>query len=135
MITIIGMLASIAGFCIALYIYWKQQAKKPLMCPRKAPCETVISSPQATTFGFSNTILGMVYYFVMFFLLLCIYIGGASKILQVHMLLLSAGGFVFSAYLVQVQKVIIKQWCVWCLGSAAMATTLFIVAVMLFLYL
>lgn len=132
MITIIGMLASIVGFCIALYIYWKQQAKKPLMCPRKAPCETVINSSQATTLGISNTILGMVYYFVMFFLLLCIYIGGSSKIIQVPMLFLAAGGFIFSAYLVQVQKVIIKQWCVWCLGSAATATILFITALILF---
>ncbi len=126
------MLAAIIGFCIALYIYRKQKAKKPLMCPRKSPCETVITSPQATTYGFSNTVLGMAFYATSLFLILCIMAGGRSFLAELALLLLGTGGFAFSFYLVRVQQQVIRQWCVWCLGSAAMATVLFIVSILLF---
>jgi uncharacterized membrane protein len=131
MIIQIGTIASFVGFCIALYIYRKQIAKKPLMCPRRAPCEIVITSPQATTFGISNAKLGMVFYLAVFFFLFCLGIGGSSKILEILLFILTGGGFVFSIYLVRVQKNIIKQWCVWCLASAVMATIVFIVALLL----
>ncbi len=127
----IGIIAAIIGFCIALYIYRKQHAKKPLMCPRKAPCETVISSPQANTFGISNTSLGIAFYLFVLFILLCLAAGGSSTIAEVILAIVTAGGFVFSLYLIRVQRNIIKQWCVWCLGSAVTATILFIIAIIL----
>lgn len=125
----IGLLASIIGFFIALYIYHKQHTKKPLMCPRNAPCETVLNSAQATTFGFSNSGLGILFYSVAFFFLFCLYIGGGSPIVETLLVLLTAIGFGFSLYLVQVQRTVIKQWCVWCLGSAVTATILFVASV------
>ncbi len=129
----IGTLAAIIGFCIALYIYRKQEAKKPLMCPRRSPCETVLTSPQATTFGISNALLGMIFYAAALFLLVCLGLGGESGIVEIVLGLLTLGGFGFSAYLVWVQHSKIKQWCVWCLGSAAVATILF-VATMLIIF-
>jgi uncharacterized membrane protein len=133
MITTIGLIASFLGFLIALYIYRKQHAKKPLMCPRKAPCETVITSPQATTLGFSNTVLGMLYYAFIFFVFICLSMGGRSRIAEIILLIVTAFGFAFSIYLVRIQKNVIKQWCVWCLGSAVMATILFITALLFFI--
>jgi uncharacterized membrane protein len=58
--------------------------------------------------------------------------GGDSKVVDILLLILSAIGFGFSLYLVRIQKVVIKQWCVWCLGSAAMAAILFICSVLIF---
>lgn len=133
MATTIGLCASLIGFCIAVYIYNKQHAKKPLLCPRNAPCETVLNSPQATTLGFSNAALGIVYYAVAFFLFFCLYVGGHSSIVEVVLALMSVGGFGFSIYLVRVQKLVIKQWCVWCLASAATATIVFL-ATWLFIF-
>jgi uncharacterized membrane protein len=123
---IIGLAAAAIGFGIALYIHNKQKAKKPLMCPRQSPCETVISSPQSTTFGISNAVWGVWYYVAVFFSLTCIAVGGRSLWAELALALLTAGGVGFSAYLVRVQQKIIKQWCVWCLGSALMAVILFI---------
>jgi uncharacterized membrane protein len=125
---ILGLVASIAGFCIALYIQRHQQAKAPLMCPRRSPCETVINSPQAKTLGVSNTTLGLFYYSLSF--LLFAYYGTGQSLqgtLPVLMAFVS-GGLIFSIYLVGVQHFKIKQWCVWCLSSAAMAALLFIAA-------
>jgi uncharacterized membrane protein len=133
MAIILGLLSAFAGFFIAFYIYWRQGIQKPLFCPRKAPCETVITSPQAKTFGVSNTILGMGYYGIVFFLLVFRGVGGESLIVDIPLLLLATGGFVFSGYLVWLQHSLIKQWCVWCLGSAATATILFFVAIVVFL--
>lgn len=129
MATTIGIFASIIGFYISFYIYRKQHAKKPLMCPRNAPCDTVINSPQGTTLGFSNAGLGMAFYATVLFLLLCLFIGGSSSVVEIPLMLLAASGFGFSLYLVQVQKNVIKQWCVWCLGSAITATVLFFATV------
>jgi uncharacterized membrane protein len=131
MLIIIAFLAAIIGFGIAVYIYRKQESKKPLMCPRKAPCETVLSSPQATTLGISNSILGMVFYAVILFLLTLLGTSTAVNVLKIVFGLLTLSGFAFSVYLVWVQKTKIKQWCVWCLGSAAMSTILFIVALLI----
>jgi uncharacterized membrane protein len=103
------------------------------MCPRKAPCETVITSPQATTLGFSNTVLGMLYYAFIFFVFICLSMGGRSRIAEIILLIVTAFGFAFSIYLVRIQKNVIKQWCVWCLGSAVMATILFITALLFFI--
>jgi uncharacterized membrane protein len=133
MVVVIGLLVSIIGFFIAWYIYEKQHAKKPLMCPRNAPCETVLNSAQATTFGFSNSALGMVFYAIAFFFLFCLYLGGGSAIVEILLTVLTAGGFVFSLYLVNIQRTVIKQWCVWCIGSAFMATILFVVSLFILL--
>lgn len=132
MIIFIALIAALGGFGITWYIDTKQKAQKPLMCPRKAPCETVLSSPEAKTFGVSNTSLGLLFYAVIFFLVA--YIGtGDSPVGAVTVLaILSTGGFLFSMYLVGIQHFKIKQWCVWCLGSAAMATILFVVSLILF---
>jgi uncharacterized membrane protein len=128
MATFLGLIAALAGLGVSWYIYRKQVAAKPLMCPRKAPCETVIASPQSKTFGISNTILGMLYYIVVF-LFFAYYATGQSMYgTAVALAVLTAGGFLFSAYLVAVQHFVIRQWCVWCLGSAAAATALFVCA-------
>lgn len=132
MIINIALMASFLGFCIALYIYRKQRAQKPLMCPRKSPCETVITSPQSRTFGISNTILGMLYYALAFITFFYISSGFHPALLIMGIILLVAIGFFFSLYLVGVQQFKIKQWCVWCLGSAAMATIIFLCTLKLF---
>jgi uncharacterized membrane protein len=127
--TTVGLVASLIGLGISFYIYHKQHAQKPLMCPRNAPCDTVINSPQGSTFGFSNAGLGIAFYSIAFLLLFCLYIGGGSGIIEIVLIALTTSGFAFSLYLLQVQKNVIKQWCVWCIGSAIMATILFFASV------
>ncbi len=133
MAILIGLLASLIGLGITLYIYNKQKAQKPLMCPRRAPCETVISSPEAKIFGISNTILGMFYYIVTVGFLLYFGTGHSCNLASLVFIVMITVGFLFSMYLVGVQHFKIKQWCVWCLGSAAMATVLYGVMVSMFL--
>lgn len=129
---ILAIILAAIGFSIALYIYRQHRAKHPLMCPRRAPCEEVLNSEQATTFGVSNTILGMIYYAIAFLLLLDCLMTGTSLNMQTLLILFTAIGFFFSSYLVGVQHFVIKQWCIWCLGSAATATLLFAVMLILF---
>ncbi|MDB5254917.1 MAG: Vitamin epoxide reductase [Candidatus Nomurabacteria bacterium] len=129
MTTFIGMIAAVIGFGISWYIRTKQQSNTPLMCPRRSPCETVINSPQAKTLGFSNTSLGMLYYAIVFFLFT--YYGTGYGV-QLILLVVTTIGFLFSLYLVGVQHFKIKQWCVWCLGSAVASTILFVSALTIF---
>lgn len=129
----IGLIAAIIGFCIAWYIQYKQQANKPLMCTRRSPCETVLQSPQAKTFGIPNTGLGLFYYGAVFLLLTYYGAGNSVEGTPLVIFIATAGGFLFSAYLVWVQSFKIKQWCVWCLGSALISTVLFVCASMIVL--
>jgi uncharacterized membrane protein len=128
----IGLLASALGFSIAIYIHERHSKRRPLRCPRRAPCETVLGSPQAKTFGISNSVLGIAYYALIFFLLFFVSPGKVSAYSVILFLLITAG-FLFSLYLVRVQRVVIKQWCIWCLGSAITSTILFLVGVTFFL--
>ncbi|HTH92952.1 MAG TPA: vitamin K epoxide reductase family protein [Candidatus Paceibacterota bacterium] len=125
----IGIFASLIGLGVSYYIYRKQHANKPLMCPRNAPCDAVINSPQGKTFGHSNAGLGIAYYAAVLFFLICLDMGGKSSIVEVLLLLMTTCGFAFSLYLIQIQRTVIKQWCVWCIVSAVTATILFFCSV------
>jgi len=41
---------------------------------------------------------------------------------------LTLGAFLFSGYLTFIQAFSLKQWCTWCLGSAGLSTTIFILS-------
>ncbi|MEO5646682.1 MAG: vitamin K epoxide reductase family protein [Candidatus Paceibacterota bacterium] len=133
MAILIALLAALIGLGITLYIYNKQRAKKPLMCPRRSPCETVISSPEAKIFGISNTILGMTYYVLTAAFLIYFGTGHHTNLACLFFITMTTLGFLFSMYLVGVQHFKIKQWCVWCLGSAVMSTVIFGATVAMFL--
>jgi uncharacterized membrane protein len=90
-----------------------------------------LSSSEATTFGFSNALLGMVYYAGIVLLYTFFFTAPQSEPLGVLLVGLSTFGFLFSLYLIGVQQFKIKQWCVWCLGSAFIATSLFVVSLLL----
>jgi uncharacterized membrane protein len=133
MIHLIGFLASAAGLYISLSLYYKKHAKKKLMCPRNADCNSVINSRFGVTLGISNEVFGIFYY-----LFLSI-VFGSSLIIQtvftplttLVVLAFTAIGLLVSVYLVSVQAFVIKAWCMWCLGSAFVNIVIFSSALLL----
>jgi len=53
---------SAAGFYIAVHIYRKKEAKKPLMCPMHARCDLVTGSRYARFMGVPVEAIGIIYY-------------------------------------------------------------------------
>ncbi|MBP6879973.1 MAG: vitamin K epoxide reductase family protein [Candidatus Pacebacteria bacterium] len=108
-----------AGFFLAFNIWSKKQEKKPLVCPMKSDCNTVVHSRFSVFAGIPLEVIGMLYYtFVIFTHVLFLFFGVHSDWLVFITLFASATAFLFSLYLTSIQAFVLKQWCVWCLTSA-----------------
>ncbi len=116
--SILGL--SLLGFVVAFYIAMKKYTKAPLICPMKSDCNTVIQSHHSEFLGMRVEYLGMAYYlfvalmhaiFVVFPVLF-------SPFAQFVSFTTAAIAALFSLYLISIQGLVIKQWCVWCLTSA-----------------
>jgi len=128
--TIVVFLA-FSGFLIASYIrHHKKNIKEALVCPLKANCDTVIHSDYSKFLGMPVEILGMFYYALVAisYGLFMVFPGVATEtsIFLIHFASISA--FIFSIYLTLVQAFAIKNWCTWCLISAAVSASIFIVS-------
>ncbi len=130
------LILGIGGFMVAKYIRKHKKTGSLLICPIKFDCNTVVNSDYSKFFGVPVEILGMAYYglVIISYLLSLIYFyflpGLPSNILIVSMITLSAIAFFFSIYLIGVQVFILKKGCSWCLVSAAISISIFILTVL-----
>ncbi len=125
----LGSFASLLGLIVSLYIYQKKKQKKALICPRESNCEKVVHSTHSTTFGIGNELLGVVFYVLQGALwtsvLLVPSIATAWYVFGI--VVVTILGALFSIYLIALQALVIRAWCMWCLGSA-LATLLLVIA-------
>lgn len=91
-------------------------------------CELVQASKYSYLFGVPVPLLGVIGYGV----ILAAALKGvqpdrsADHRLAVVLAVGSAAAFLFSAYLSAIEAFVIYAWCRWCIGSAAVATLLFL---------
>jgi len=129
---ILIILLAIGGFTISEYIYRKKKSGQSLVCPLKGHCDPVINSKYSEIMGVPVVLIGMFYYGAIMMSELFI-------ILQPHdtfklvVLVASAGSFLFSIYLTGIQAFLIKNYCTWCLGSAAISTLIFVFSLLVYL--
>lgn len=126
---ILGILGSILGLVVSLYIYRKKRAHKILACPREGGCERVVHSIHSRTFGIRNELLGFLFYLVQgaFWVTMLIAPSTMSDGCRICIVLLTGAGVLFTGYLIVLQAFVIRAWCAWCLGST-LATALLAVA-------
>ncbi len=122
--------AALAGFFIAFYIQQKKRQHQTLVCPLHADCDTVVHSEFSSFLGVPLEYLGMLYYalvassYLAFLALPTL----ATQLATFLILSISAAAFLFSLYLTFIQAFYLKQWCSWCLLSAILSTTVFVLA-------
>lgn len=122
--------AAIAGFGVASYVFYTKRSGKQLVCPAGSDCNAVVTSKYSVFLGVPIEYLGMAYYATVgsAYALLII----ASHLLPAQtpllLVLLSFGAFLFSLYLLVAQAFLLKQWCIWCLLSAVLSISIFIVS-------
>jgi uncharacterized membrane protein len=125
----LALFASALGLCVSIYIYIRKSAAKPLMCPRKANCDTVVRSKYAVTFGVPNELIGVGYYALIFTASAFVVFGLAvTPFLHLVLAFLAIVAFVTSLYLIYIQGFVLRAWCTWCLLSA-FANTLILAAI------
>jgi uncharacterized membrane protein len=101
-------------------MYSKKKHHQKLACPRDNPCDMVLHSRFGKTFGISNESLGLIYFFIVSFLLYIIIstsFAYSTVFMYLLFFLLILGGL-FSLYLIALQAFVIRAWCAWCLGVA-----------------
>lgn len=121
-------MVGMAGISLASYIYHCKHKKKPLICPLRSNCDTVITSRYSTLLGVPLEVLGIIYYtFVtVIHALILINPNFATNWELIIGLVASSGAFLFSIYLTSIQAFVLKEWCTWCLTSATFCLIIFI---------
>ncbi len=131
LITGIIVLAT-SGYAVASYVNKKKTVRKKLICPLRSNCEMVIHSKYSTLLGMRLERIGMLYYAFMLIGYLGILMGNVPELLPNILFGASACAFLLSVYLLSVQAFIIRQWCTWCIFSALISLSIFILSLHLY---
>ena len=115
---------AILGIFDSGYLIKKRVKKQPLSCPINGECEKVVESKWNAIFFIKNDILGLLYYFLILFLVL--YLFFISEKLLFLIKILSGASLLFSLFLVFIQAKIIKRYCFYCLISAFINLLIFV---------
>lgn len=131
MIFVLGL----CGFMVARHIYKHKKAnQKPLVCPVRFDCNFVVHSDYSKFFGVPVEIFGMIYYAVIslsyFFFIFMPNIPNALQVdLISFLIIMSLVAFLFSSYLIAIQIFVLKKGCSWCIVSAFICLSIFILTV------
>jgi uncharacterized membrane protein len=131
MLPIVIVTSSFAGLALASYIHVKKRMHRPMVCPIGSNCDTVIHSKYSKVFDIPVELLGALYYTITVasYSVFMMYPSLQTAAPVVLVLCLSIIAFLFSIYLTAVQAFVLKEWCTWCLISAALCTTILIASI------
>lgn len=131
--TYIILLSSLVGSFIAYHIYHHKRKRKPLVCPLKADCESVIHSEYSKFLNIEVEKLGIFYYSFIFISYLIYQITSSDYLIFDFLLFsLSLLAFLFSIYLTLIQILKIRKFCSWCLASAFLSLLIFVSSYLLY---
>jgi uncharacterized membrane protein len=119
------------GFFVARHIYKEKRASRPLICPIKFDCQTVVHSDYSKFLGVPVEIFGMIYYVFIFSSYFALAFLG-SVLPQgyiIFLALISVFAFLFSMYLIFIQMFVLRKFCSWCLVSAFICSLIFLLTI------
>ncbi|MDP6642136.1 MAG: vitamin K epoxide reductase family protein [Candidatus Nanoarchaeia archaeon] len=122
---------ALLGIIDSGYLTYKHfKREKKLVCPIGDNCSDVVESDYGKTFGIKNEILGLIFYLSAF--VIGIYLLYDGSLLIKNILLIGSGlGVLFSGFLTYIQAKILKNYCFYCLISAALTVLIFIVSILI----
>jgi uncharacterized membrane protein len=125
-------LLSLAGLFLSAYLYLYKIGKIGTLACGTGGCETVQLSSWSRFAGVEVSLLGIIGYAVLLVLsLTSLQAGyGPQRWPLKLMLLLTAVGFLFTAYLTYLEVFVIHAICRWCLGSAVIITGILLVTLL-----
>ena len=133
MFTIWVLPFSLVGLLISWFIYHKKEHKQEkLACFIGNDCDSVVKSKYSKFLGVHLEIWGMLYYSTISAFAIAIYYGLETILsLEAALLLFIISGVAafVSVILVFIQAFIIREWCEYCLVSAAMTFIIFLVEI------
>jgi len=127
---------SAIGLITSWHIYNKKSNKERLVCKIGDKCQEVVTSKYSTMFGIKNETLGMLFYISVAVLTVTM-MTGVDSILRIPLLLglviMTGGATLYSLVLTYIQVFVLKEWCEYCLISAAATAAIFVLELVAFL--
>ena len=129
---LVALIAAMIGSVNAIYLSWVKFSHNETLCaPGLGDCFTVNTSRYSEIYGIPIAIFGLGAFLVILAILLS---EKRSAFLQENGSMLLFGisliGVLFSAYLTYLEAYVILAWCPYCVLSALMITTVFIVSIL-----
>lgn len=125
--TMIGL--TLLGLGVATYLTIAHYSGGTTICPLHGGCETVQHSTYSQLDGIPVALIGLIGYV----LILGVLLVPSSETTRLILVVLTVGGFGFSAYLTGRELFSIHAICPWCVSSAIIMTILACLAVWRFL--
>ena len=125
---IAAALLSLVGLADALYLTVEHVTGQSVQCTIISGCSEVLSSPYAVVAGVPLAAIGAAAYFSVFSLATLAAFGyGFAK---TALIMLVGAMFLVSLWLVYLQAFVIREFCQYCLLSAAVTTALLVVVIL-----
>ena len=114
------VLLALAGFLISFYLTLTHYRHLIPPCYVTSGCESVVTSRYATILGIPLSLIGTVFFAVMFYLGVALVTGRRGLAVRAYDLLAFAG-ILAAAVLFLLQAVVLKAYCTYCLGTEVIA--------------
>jgi len=111
---------ALAGFLISFYLTLTHYRHLIPPCYVTSGCESVVTSRYATILGIPLSLIGTVFFAVMFYLGVALVTGRRGLAVRAYDLLAFAG-VLAAAVLFLLQAVVLKAYCTYCLGTEVIA--------------
>lgn len=121
----IFLILSAIGFTDALFLTKQHYSRDPFVCPIFGGCETVTNSAYSEVFGIPISLLGMIYYGIVFLSTLYVYLSNNKKLLP-KIAQFTLAGMATSLVLIYLMIYVIAAICFYCTVSALSSTLLFV---------
>lgn len=108
------LILSIIGFGFSYFIYYKKTKHEPLVCFHDGTCNNVFNSKYSSIFKIDNSIIGMSYYAVMFFVSLALFFIATNSLLLLGLLVISGIAALSAIILTGIQAFVLKEFCEYC---------------------
>lgn len=126
-LVIIFLIVALIGFADAAYLTIEHYSGVIPPCT-VGGCEEVLTSQYSTIFGVPVALMGVIDYLIIL-VGTFIYIESKNQKVLRFSMAFTVFGFLSSLYFFYVQAFVLHAFCLYCLGSAAISTTLFALAI------
>lgn len=114
---------ALAGFLISLYLTLSHYRNTIPPCHVISGCESVLTSRYAVIVGIPLSLIGTIFFAVMFYLGIALTVGPRRRVTRAYELLAFLG-VLAAVLLFLLQAVVLKAYCIYCLGTEVIALLL-----------
>lgn len=121
------LLLSVMGILDATYLTIKRYSRGDINCSIFEGCDFVTASSYSAILGVPVAVLGIIFY-ISVFILSILYLKSKNKKLLLYLFSISTIGFLMSIWFIYTQAFMLNAFCLYCLVSAGLSTTIFILS-------